>query len=76
MLQSLLTFLIKRCIKKIEGIFLRLSNKKDAVKQIQVIFPKYMLNDLSINKLKDISKTDDLYYKSKRRKFYNFTEYF
>ena len=35
-----------------------------------------MLNDLSINKLKDIIKTDDLYYKSKRRKFYNFTEYF
>ena len=40
-----------------------------------------MLNNLIINKLKeiiklqDIIKTDDLYYKSKRRKIYNFTKY-
>ena len=41
-----------------------------------------MLNDLIINKLKGIIKllgiieTDELYYKSKRRKIYNFSEYF
>ena len=40
-----------------------------------------MLNDLIINKLKDtiklqeLIKTDDLYYKSKDRKIYNFTKY-
>ena len=40
-----------------------------------------MPNDLIINKLKeiiklqDIIKTDDLHYKSKYRKNYNFTEY-
>ena len=41
-----------------------------------------MLNDLIINKLKDtiklqeLIKTDDLYYKSKHRKIYNFTKYY
>ena len=41
-----------------------------------------MLNDLIINKLKeiiklqDIVKTDDLYHKSKRRKIYNFYRMF
>ena len=41
-----------------------------------------MLNDLIINKLKEIIKllgiikTDELYYKPKRRKIYNFSEYF
>ena len=40
-----------------------------------------MLNDLIINKLKDtiklqeLIKTDDLYYKSKDRKIYNFAKY-
>ena len=40
-----------------------------------------MLNDLSNNKLKEIVelqaiiKTDVLHYKSKRRKFYNFSKY-
>ena len=40
-----------------------------------------MLNDLIIKKLneiiqlQDIIKTDDRYYKSKRRKIYNFTKY-
>ena len=40
-----------------------------------------MLNDLIINelnkiiKLQDIIETSDLYYKSKRRKIYNFTKY-
>ena len=38
--------------------------------------------DLGINRLKeivklqDIFKTDNLYYKSKRRKIYNFTKYY
>ena len=40
-----------------------------------------MLNDLIINELKeivklqDIIKSDDLYYKLKHRKVYNFTEF-
>ena len=52
-----------------------LSNKKDEVKQIEGIFPKNMLNDLIVNKskeivtLQDITNTHDLHYKSKRRKY-------
>ena len=51
------------------------SNKKGELKQIEGIFPKNMLNDLIINKLKVIFKLQyviktDLYYKSKWRKFY------
>ena len=47
------------------------SNKEDELKQIEGIFLKNTLNDLIINKLKeiiklqDIIKTDDLYYKSR-----------
>ena len=60
---------------------LDLSNKTDELKQIQSILPKYMLNDSIFNKLKeiiklqDIVKTDELCYKSKRRKIFNFSEY-
>ena len=45
------------------------------------MFPKNLLNDLIINKLKeivklqDIVKTDELDYKSSRRKIYNFGIY-
>ena len=51
------------------------SNKKGELKQIEGIFPKNMLNDLIINKLKVIFKLQyviktDLYYKSKWREFY------
>ena len=45
---------------------LEISNKKDELKQNEGIFPKYMLNDLIITKLKEIIKLqniNDLYYK-------------
>ena len=57
------------------------SYEKDELKKMEGIFPKYMLNDLIVYKFKkivkllDIIKTDDLYYKAKCRKIYNFTEY-
>ena len=60
---------------------LDLSNEKDKLKPIDGIFSKNILNYLIINKFKetvklqDITRTDGLYYKSKRRKIYNFTEY-
>ena len=56
-------------------------NKKDELKQFKAVFPKNMLNDLIINnlkeiiKLQDIIKTDGLYYKTKRRIIYNFSDY-
>ena len=57
------------------------SYEKDELKKMEGIFPKHMLNDLIVYKFKkivkllDIIKTDDLYYKAKCRKIYNFTEY-
>ena len=54
------------------------SNK---LKQIESIFPQNLMNDLTRAKLKeivelnDIIKKDDLNYKSKRRKTYNFSKY-
>ena len=59
-----------------------MSNKKDELKQIEGIFPQNMTNDLVRAKLKEIVnfqniiKTDQLYYKSKRRKVYiNFSKF-
>ena len=58
------------------------SNKKDQLKQIEGIFLKNLMNDLICHKLKEIvnlqnvSKTDKLHYKSKRRKIYSFNEYY
>ena len=46
------------------------------------MFPQNLMSDLVCAKLKeivnlqDIIKTDELHYKSKRRKIYNFNEYF
>ena len=60
---------------------LKLSNKKDELKQIEGMCPKNLMNDLIRDKLKEIVnlqyviKTDELHYKSKRRKFYNFNKY-
>ena len=53
---------------------LKLSNKKDELKQIEGLFPQTLMNNLIFLKLKkiinlhDIIKTDKLYYKSKHRK--------
>ena len=53
------------------------SNKNDELKQTEGIFPKNLMIDLIRAKLKeivnlqDIIKTDELYYKSKRRKVYH-----
>ena len=50
-------------------------------KKIESIFPQNLMNDLISAKLKeivefqDIIKKDDLNYKSKRRKTYNFSKY-
>ena len=60
---------------------LNLSNKTNELKQIEGIFPKNLLNDLVINKLKkivqlqDINESNELDYSSKRGKTYNFSEY-
>ena len=60
---------------------LNLSNKTDELKNTDGIFPKNMSNNLIINNLKgiielqDITKTDELYYKSKCRNIYNFGKY-
>ena len=57
---------------------LDISNKKDELKHIESISPQNLLNDLirakliEIVKLRDIIKKDDLNYKSKRGKTYNF----
>ena len=61
---------------------LDLFNKKDELKQIEDVFPQNLMNDLVCTKLKeiinlqDIIKTDELHYKSKLRKIYNFIEYY
>ena len=53
---------------------LDLSNKKDELKQIEGLFPKYLVNDLIRDKLKeninlqDIIKKDDLGYKTTSKK--------
>ena len=45
------------------------------------MFPKNLMNDLIRDKLKEmvnlqhVIKTDELHYKPKRRKFYNFNKY-
>ena len=57
------------------------SNKKDELNQIEGMFPKNLMNDLIRDKLKEmvnlqhVIKTDELHYKPKRRKFYNFNKY-
>ena len=72
----------KETEKKVGAIkSLKPSNKKDELKQIEGIFPQNLMNDLIRDKLKgivnlqDIIKTDNLGYKSKGRKVYNFNEY-
>ena len=58
-----------------------LSNKKDELKQIEDTFSQNLMNDLSRAKLKTIVKfqyiikKDNLNYKSKRGKTYNFGKY-
>ena len=60
---------------------LEVSNKKDKLKQIEGIFSQNLMNYFICDKLKeivnlqDIIKTDNLRYKSKSRKDYNFREY-
>ena len=60
---------------------LDISNEKYELKQIKGIFPKHLMNDLIRVKLKEIVnfqyiiKKDDLNYKSKRGKTYNFSKY-
>ena len=60
---------------------LKHSIKKDELKQIEGIFPQNLMNDLIHDKLKEtvifqhIIKTDNLSYKAKNRKNYNFSEY-
>ena len=56
-------------------------NKINELEQIESIFPKNQVNDLIIDKLKEIVqlqnniKLDDLEYTKKRRKRYNFSRY-
>ena len=58
-----------------------LFNKRDEIKQIEKIFPLYLMNDLLRVKLKEIVKLHDnikkdyLNYKSKRGKTYKFGKY-
>ena len=60
--------------------YLNLPNKLE-LKQIENIFPRNQLNDLIIDKLKEIMqlqyniKLDDLEYTAKRGKRYNFSRY-
>ena len=60
---------------------LDISNKKDELKQIESVFPQNLMNDSIGDKLKetvkleDIIKKDDLNYKSKCGKTYNFGKY-
>ena len=57
------------------------SNKKDELQKIEGIFQQNLMNDLIRVKLKktvklqDVIKKDDLNYKSKRGKTYNFGKY-
>ena len=65
----------KQRLKQIGAIkSLKMSNKKDKYKQIEGIFSKNLMNYLIRDKLKEIVKTDNLRYKSKIRKVYNFSE--
>ena len=68
--------------KQVDPIkFLDISNKTDELKQIKSIFPQNKMNDLIRAKLKkffefqDIIEKDNLNYKSKRGKTYNFGKY-
>ena len=60
---------------------LNLSNKTDELKQIKGIFPKNLFNDLTtyksqeIIRLQDVIKSNEVNYKSKRGKTYNFNIY-
>ena len=60
---------------------LELSNEKDKLKQTEGIFSQNLMNYFICDKLKeivnlqDIIKSDNLRYKSKSRKDYNFREY-
>ena len=60
---------------------LDISNEKYELKQVEGIFPKHLMNDLIRVKLEEIVnfqyiiKKDDLNYKSKRGKTYNFSKY-
>ena len=72
----------KQTEKQVDAIkSLDISNKKAKLKQIESIFPQNLVNDLirpklkEIVKLHDIIKKDDLNYKSKRGKTYNFGKY-
>ena len=63
----------KRTEKHVDALkSLKICNKTDELKQIDVIFPNNQLNDLIINKLKEIMqlqnniKLDDLEYTTKR----------
>ena len=46
----------------------RTSNKKDELKQIEGIFPQNLMNE-------NIIKTDELHFKLKRTKVFNFSEH-
>ena len=72
----------KKTQKEVDALkSLNVSNKIDELKQIQGIFPKNLLNDLTTYKLKEIIqlqniiKSNNLNYKSKRRKIYNVNKY-
>ena len=60
---------------------LNLSNKTVELKQIEGKFPKYLLNDLiiyklqNIIKLQEVIKSNELDYKWKRGKIYNFSKH-
>ena len=60
---------------------LSLSNKINELKKIEGVFPKYQLNDLIIDKLKEIIQLqnnillDDLEHTAKRGKCYSFRKY-
>ena len=69
--------------KKLVGAIksLDFSSKNDEFKQIEGIVPQNLMSDLICDKLKeivnlqDIIKTDNLHYKPKSGKVYNFSEY-
>ena len=62
--------------------FLILSNKEDdELKRIESIFPKNLLNSMIKNKaseivrLQEITRSDELEFKSSREKIYKFSKY-
>ena len=72
----------KQMQKQVDAIkSLDISGKKDELKQIENIFSENLMNELiraklrKIVKLKDIIWKDNLDYKSKCRKTYNFRKY-